>query len=294
MKTKNLVLSLVLLFGASFGFAQEQTMEASSPVYNFDLGFAPADDIDLDFDFDLEQMAQLGKDYALIIAVQDYDDKKIKSLDQPVPDAQSLKDALTRYYTFSDETTKLVVNATKSQILEALEEMAKKISANDNLLIFYAGHGEWDKQLEIGYWLPSDANKDDRATWFSNSILRDYIKGIKSKHTLLIADACFSGGIFKTRSLDNASIAVQELYSKRSRKAMTSGTLTEVPDKSVFIQYLVRALKRNKEVYLPAGDLFYSFKNSVINNSANQQIPQFGEISGTGNEGGDFIFKRKR
>ncbi|MEO1654739.1 MAG: hypothetical protein AAFU64_14425 [Bacteroidota bacterium] len=160
-------------------------------------------------------------------------------------------------------------------------------------MIFYAGHGDWDEKLEIGYWLPSDSDKKDRSTWFPNSTLRDYIKGIRSRHTLLVADACFSGGIFKTRGLAEASTAIEKLYEIPSRKAMTSGNLKEVPDRSVFIEYMVKSLKRNRDPYLPAGDLFYQFKNSVIDNSANGQVPLFGEIQGTGDEGGDFIFKRK-
>ena len=66
------------------------------------------------------------------------------------------------------------------------------------------------------------------------------MNGIKTKHTLLVADACFSGGIFKTRSaFGTPPAATNALYNLPSRKAMTSGTLTEVPDKSVFVEYLI-------------------------------------------------------
>jgi len=86
-------------------------------------------------------------------------------------------------------------------------------------------------------------------------------------------------------------MAIQKLYELPSRKAMTSGTLKEVPDKSVFLQYLTKRLIDNEEQYLPSEQLFYSFKPAVLNNSIN--VPQFGEIKNAGDEGGDFIFIKK-
>ena len=73
-----------------------------------------------------------------------------------------------------------------------------------------------------------------------------------------------------------------------SRKAMTSGTLTEVPDQSAFLKYLIDRLRNNSEKYLSSEQLFSNIRIAVINNS--NAIPQFGEIKDVGDEGGDFIF----
>ena len=116
---------------------------------------------------------------------------------------------------------------------------------------FYAGHGYWNEVTQKGYWLASDASKENTANWIGNSSISDYIRSIPAKHTLLIADACFSGSIFKTRAaFGNLDKTAQKLYELTSRKAMTSGTLTEVPDKSVFVEYLVKRLADNSEAYL--------------------------------------------
>ena len=72
---------------------------------------------------------------------------------------------------------------------------------------------------------------------------------------------------------------------------MTSGTLKEVPDRSVFLLYLNKRLQENTQPYISAEELFSSFKTAVLNNSPN--IPQYGEIKDTGDEGGDFIFIKK-
>jgi hypothetical protein len=230
-----------------------------------------------------------GKYYALIIGISNYDDPKFEQLDKPTKDAEEFFNTLTSKYSFEKENVKLLLNATNAEIIHALEYYEHLIRPIDNLLIFYAGHGYWDKESEIGFWIPSDASKNSKLAWFRNSTLRDYLRTIKSKHTLLISDACFGGSIFKTRSvLMDASFAISKLYELPSRQAMTSGYLTEVPDQSVFLKYLIARLQNNFEKYLSSGQLFEKFRIAVMNNSS--AVPEFGVIQDVGDEGGDFIF----
>lgn len=230
-----------------------------------------------------------GKFYALIIGISNYSDPLINELDKPLKDAELFYNTLTTRYTFEKENVKFLKNATMAQIVEALDFFAKEVRTIDNFLIFYAGHGVWDANSEIGFWLPSDARKSSKLAWFRNSTLRDYLREIKSKHTLLISDACFGGSIFKTRSaFTDAPPSINILYELPSRRAMTSGTLTEVPDQSAFLKYLVDRLQKNNEKYYSSDQLFSSFREAVINNS--NVLPQCGVIQDVGDEGGDFIF----
>lgn len=230
-----------------------------------------------------------GKYYALIIGISTYDDPQINELDKPVKDAELFYSTITTKYTFEKENVKILRNATMAEIVDALDFYSKKVTSVDNFLIFYAGHGVWDTTSEIGFWLASDARKSSKLAWFRNSTLRDYLREIKSKHTLLISDACFGGSIFKTRSaFMDATVAINKLYELPSRKAMTSGTLTEVPDQSAFLKYMIDRLQNNSEKYLSSEQLFGKFRMAVINNS--NVLPQFGVIQDVGDEGGDFIF----
>ena len=230
-----------------------------------------------------------GKYYALIIGIDDYFDPAILALDKPTKDAELLYNTIITRYTFDKEDVKLLRNATMSDIVESLDYFAKIVKPQDNFLIFYAGHGVWNASAEIGFWLPSDAQKSSSLNWFRNSTLRDYLREINSKHTLLITDACFAGAIFKIRrAFSDAPLAINKLYALPSRKAMTSGTLTEVPDQSAFLKYLIERLENNTDKYLSSEQLFSSFRIAVINNS--NVIPQFGEIRDVGDQGGDFIF----
>ena len=239
-----------------------------------------------------ERTVKDGKYYALLIGVSEYPDPEIMNLDQPVYDAEKLYNTLTTQYTFEKQNVKLLKSPTREEIIAELDRLNRVITEDDNLLVFYAGHGYWDSQDEVGYWLPSDSKKANTANWMRNTTIRDYLRTVKTKHTILIADACFSGGIFKTRkAFTDAPKSIQKLYEVPSRKAMTSGSLKEVPDRSVFLLYLDKRLNENTQPYISAEELFGSFKIAVLNNSPN--VPQYGEIKDTGDEGGDFIFIKR-
>jgi hypothetical protein len=240
----------------------------------------------------MENMASESKFYGLIIGVNNYADPAINSLDNPVNDAQKLYDVLTKKYAFEKNNVMFLKDPKRTDIIYSLDNLSRLVTPNDNLLIFYAGHGWWDADANIGFWLPSDAKKISSADWFRNSTLVDYLKAINSRHTLLITDACFGGSIFKTRkAFEDAPKAIEILYEYPSRKAMTSGSLTEVPDQSSFTRYLIERLERNRQKYLSAEQLFSSLRIAVINNS--DAIPQYGEIRFVGDQGGDFIFIKK-
>lgn len=248
-----------------------------------------SDTEELDLVFDAPRAP---KYYALIVGVNEYPDPSISSLNNPVKDAAMLAKVLVDKYTFDVNDIIFLKNPTRSQFIDQLDRITRMISKNDNLIIFYAGHGYYDSETEFGYWLPSDATASSTGNWLANSQLKDYVAAIKSKHTLLIADACFGGSIFKTRkAFADATEELNKVYDRKSRKAMTSGSLTEVPDESAFLKFLVQRLEENTLDYLSAEELFSSFKTTVMNSSP--VVPQYGEIKGTGDEGGDFLFVKK-
>jgi hypothetical protein len=216
------------------------------------------------------QTSNGGRYYALLIGVQKYHDSGVLSLEFPLRDVEQMRQVLTAEYSFEPANVTVLKNPDRAVLMAAFEQLEKNLTAADHLLVFYAGHGQWEEQREQGYWLPSDAQRASRANWVSNSDLRDSIRGIKAKHTLLISDACFSGSLFVEAprgAFDSRSAVIEEAQRKPSRAAMTSGALTTVPDKSVFVRFLVESLRENQESYLLAGDLFRQLLTPVINNS---------------------------
>ncbi|MDH5399227.1 MAG: caspase family protein [Cyclobacteriaceae bacterium] len=233
--------------------------------------------------------------HALLIGIRDYDDPNINDLTNPLSDLQSMYSVLTEKYTFKKENVRTLENPTREEMIVALDRLSSELTDNDNLLIFYAGHGYFNDKTNQGYWLPSDAQNiesGNTSRWFRNTTLVDYIGAIPTKHTLLISDACFSGSIFKSRAaFNNASLAYAKLYRLKSRKAMTSGSIETVSDNSVFLKYLLSRLTDNENKYATSEELFSSIRIAVMNNSSSS--PLFGEIQNAGDEGGDFLFVKR-
>lgn len=229
--------------------------------------------------------------YALLIAVEKYQSKDLTKLDFPISDAKKLQRILTGKYTFEEENVYLLKNPTKSELEDKLDELKGLVTNKDNLLIFYAGHGDYDSDKEVGYWLLADASPKKKQ--FLNGTLRGNIAMIPSKHTLLISDACFSGAIFNIRSvskpMDSAANDVLVKMKYPSRKAMTSGNLEVVPDKSRFIGAIHNYLYSNTIKYITSLKLFSSISDDVKDNNF-----QYGTIRNVGDEGGDFVFIKRQ
>ena len=231
-----------------------------------------------------------GRYHALLISVQNYN-PGIQPLANPHKDAENLAKVLTSRYRFNADDLIMLKDPTRAELGLVMENLREKLNKNDNLLIFFSGHGVYDKEIGQGYWLLRDAEFKNSGTYTSNTTIKDYLRSINSQHTLLVTDACFGGSI--TKSTDDFS--EQVIYKLPSRVAITSGNLEKVPDKSVFMKYFLERLRDNDVKYLPARDLYASFYKAVIRNpgESGPQLPQYSNLINTGDQGGDFIFSLK-
>jgi tetratricopeptide (TPR) repeat protein len=234
-----------------------------------------------------------GKNYAVFIASQNYEDQTIPSLENPIIDAVKLKLTLKSTYNFSEDNIISLYNPSTNDFKKKFIELNEMIRPEDNLIIFYAGHGIWVDKEKKGYWLLTDAKRNDVNSWLPNKLVLEMIASLPARHTLLITDACFSGSVFKTRSIGaDAPPAVREMSEKISRVAITSGNDTEVPDQSVFMKYLIKALSENKEKFLTAQKMFITqIIEAVMTESKTE--PRYGTLELAGHVGGDFIFIKK-
>jgi hypothetical protein len=59
------------------------------------------------------------------------------------------------------------------------------------------------------------------------------------------------------------------------------------------MKYIIKKLTDNTSECLSADNLYQLIQKPVINNSPIKQVPQYGIIPSTGDEGGSFIFVLK-
>ena len=90
-----------------------------------------------------------------------------------------------------------MTNPTKSEIIAALKRYKSKSDyrGDDQLFIFFAGHGTFVQDFREGYLIAKNSIKDDSdaSTYLSHSQLRNIIDQIPCKHIFVVIDACFSG-----------------------------------------------------------------------------------------------------
>lgn len=237
-----------------------------------------------------------GTYHALVIGNDAY--MKLPRLQTAANDARSIAKLLIETYGFK---TKVLLNATRYEMLSAMSSLRQSLTERDNLLIYYAGHGYLDADTERGYWLPVDADRENPANWVSNGDLTDMVKGIRARHVLVVADSCYSGTLTRAIAPEFRTTQDQEKWwlrvvGKRSRAALTSGGLEPVLDgggqgHSVFALAMLRALQENDSV-LDATGLFKRIQRPVVVNS--DQTPAYSDIRGAGHDGGEFLFVRQR
>lgn len=143
----------------------------------------------------------LGKYYALIIGIDNYR-SPLDDLKTPVKDARRVAEVLKEKYGF--ETILLTddgfVKPTRNEIFSALFKLKTKMGNDDNLLIYFAGHGEF--YARSGYWLAQDADAEIRANWLSTDDITTEIGfqksgrgGLKARHVLVVADSCYGAAM---------------------------------------------------------------------------------------------------
>jgi hypothetical protein len=235
------------------------------------------------------QTSANAKNFMLVIGVNEY--SEWPKLNNAKGDAEAFKQVLTQRYGFDAGNTFELYDqqVTIKNILDKLSEIRDTIGTDDNLVIYFSGHGFYDKAIDEGYWIPYNARKGEVTDYLPNSTLVKYIKAMNCKHIFLVVDACFSGALFS----DGHKGYVEKVGQYRSRWCLSSGRLELVSDgktgdHSPFAYYLLKFLQENTKPAFPVSELIQYVKVAVSNNT--EQTPLGNPLKNVGDEGGEFIF----
>jgi hypothetical protein len=235
---------------------------------------------------------EYGTYYALIIGNNDY--QTLGDLKMASSDAEAMAELLRERYGFQVE---LLIDATRADIISALARKRAQLTENDNLLIYYAGHGILDIDSGEGYWLPVDAERINPVNWIALTSITAQLRAMSAKHVMVIADSCYSGVLTRGTEADLKTGAertawLTRMNARRSRTALTSGGLEPVLDAgggkySVFANAVLETLRTNTGV-LDGQSLFNAIKRPVVVNA--DQTPEYADVRKAGHDGGDFLF----
>ncbi len=245
-----------------------------------------------------------GDYYALVIGNDDY--PHFKNLRTAVADARAVANMLRSHYGFK---VQVLLNATRGQILTALNNYRARLGKGDNFLLYYAGHGILDKANQRGNWLPVDAAPDNTTNWIPNNEITDILNVMDARHIMVIADSCYSGTMTRalTSSVEAGTAPQQQLRWLKvmvklpSRTVLTSGGLQPVLDSgggghSVFAGQLLQVLANNRRIL--ESPLLYEAVAVKVKRAAARvgvdQDPRYGPIQFAGDVGAPFFFRPAR
>ena len=209
----------------------------------------------------LKVLGRSGRDYALLIATDRYDEWK--PLNNPEKDATVLASLLREKYGFETEVLK---NPTKEAfLLKVREYMQRSFAEDDQLFLFVAGHGSFDEVEQSGYIVTKDSRLTDvvRNSYIPQSYLREVVEKIPANHLFLVMDVCFGGtfdpnialstdrGDAPSAQAERAAFIQRELQFK-TRQFLTAGGKEYVSDgapngHSPFTGKLIEALQNHSQ-----------------------------------------------
>lgn len=237
-------------------------------------------------------------DHALFFATDKYDNWD--DLVNPIEDAHAIAAELKEKYNFKVE---IVENSTVEEIWEKLRSYNERtFKPQDQLMIFFAGHGHYDESFGEGFVVAKNSALKDlsRTTYISHNRLRGVVNNIPCKHILLTMDVCFGGTIdptiSRTRGADDED-TIQEMLARkfryRTRKYLTSGGKEYVSDgvpgkHSPFAEKIIESLRGRG-----GDDAVLTLMELQANLDKLRQVPRFGSF-GDDEQLSDFVFVGKR
>ena len=282
---------LIILLINSFSLAQHRGLKVISK--NISTGLE-------------EEIKLYDNTFALIIGIDDYPNLGFNNqLEYAVSDAKAVAKSLDNNFQFNEITTLYNNEATKNNILKALSKY-RATEDEDGIFIFFAGHGytEATKEGNLGYIIPNDGSMDPIEMYSNLSMnkIKELFKPINAKHIFFVVDACYSGTLFKKRSIQDQPLVdlayLKEKTRNRVRLGLTAGGQNQqVLDggpggHSVFTGYFLEFLE-NASTYITASQLGYLVPEKVFSIAQERnhtQSPRFGSLVGDG----DFVFIPKK
>lgn len=249
---------------------------------------------------------------ALIFYNENYENKDINDLTVrmfedfgPRKSAKRLQKVLSEYYYFNGGI-EIYDDLGKSELNRRIIDKLSMMKENDNLLIFYTGHGYYDTLRQQTFWMPVDAGLwPYYDKYYNTADLITELRVCKAINIFVIADACYGGGLFQETMdpFQDMPADTRQIYQRKSRVALTSGNIEPVPKKSAFAKYFIDYLEDNgknkTEKYLTATKIYVDIRGPIIRNTEPEPhsgiipYPAFGYIKNTGDRKGDFILIRK-
>jgi hypothetical protein len=237
--------------------------------------------------------------YAYFFATDNYENSlQWKNLNNPTRDAGAIANELATRFDFD---TIRILNPTLDELYEKLAETAqKKYHPDDQLFVFFAGHGYFDESTKQGGLVAKDSKGQNMRHYYSYAALEDLLSKHPCRHVFAVIDVCYSGTFFESiaqargpqvianSSSKNTELLRAELAKYKTRYVLTSSGKNEVSDgyqHSPFAEGLLEVLRKTTK----------TLRLSDIQNAV-QNIPPYPRLAPfkQNEAGSDFLFELEK
>ena len=266
-----------------------------------------------------EWEAPTGRNVIVAIGINEY--QHHASLDNPITDALAMLDLFKQcgFQELPGVRSLVTNNATRDAIAALPDRLAAELKADDNLVLFFAGHGDRIEREtpdpyergktrvhRTGFLIPVDGPKDSPSKWIRLDAFLDDLSSLPARHIFVILDACKSGIAlgekFRFRGGEERA-ALSELRWRPSRRVMTSAMHDQKATDagsgsghSLFVEALIEAIQdrqadKDEDDFVKTWDVF-SFVQDRVSDRAKalyglKQTPDYGQLPGDGS--GDLV-----
>ncbi|HEX2095277.1 MAG TPA: tetratricopeptide repeat protein [Longimicrobiaceae bacterium] len=241
-----------------------------------------------------------GKRWAVVVGISEYQDTSIKALRYADADARAFYNFLRSERAgaggFPEENIRLLLNeqATYREIRSALRTFLKAATEEDQVVIYFAGHGSPDPQrLNKYYLLTYDTDyRDVSGTAFPMEDVDEATRELYARNVIVITDACHSAGVsgqFATRDLginQINSVFLEQLNASRGGlvvfTASGANQLSQEDERwggghGVFTHYLIEGLNgaadQDGDQIVTLLEMMEWTRSNVMRETQNAQIP---------------------
>lgn len=221
------IIFLPVVAGTEEAFFVAAPREGPAIIVSHSLELLPADEFE-QVTPGLERLDGLGRRWAVVVGISEYEDPAVPALRFAHRDAEALRDFLVSESAglggYSPENVVLLTNeqATFRNIRTALRGFLTTATEDDQIVFYFAGHGVRDPTRPDEYYLLThDTEFDNLAgTALPMSDLEQSLANLRYRDLILIADACHSGEMTTQVAFRDAFAFnnINEIFQERFRE----------------------------------------------------------------------------
>jgi uncharacterized caspase-like protein len=198
-----------------------------------------------------------GKDFALLIGTNNY--KHHPLLNNPIPDAEALAEELNSRFGFETEVLR---DVSADCITDALKRYAltrKYPNPDDQLFIFFAGHGTYKEELQEGFLVAKESPRvdPDGRRLYAHALIRKFVEKIPCNHIFLVLDACFSGTIDERVSQREQETTAIRMMDQRELASINGPQVLDITDREESCDFIIRKMQRRTRHLMTSGGKEY-------------------------------------